>query len=79
MSFGSTDHPFYRPLWRRLAIIAVTAVWAALEIFRGGEPMWMVIAGGAFAYSLWTFLITWKDPVQTEPVKPAPPSPPDQN
>lgn len=62
MSLGASDHPFYRPLWRRLAIIAITALWAALEIFRGSEPLWMVLAGGAFAYSLWTFLIVWKDP-----------------
>ena len=79
MSFGSTDHPFYRPLWRRLAIIGVTAAWAALEIFRSGDPLWMTIAGGAFAYSLWTFLITWKDSPAAEEVTPSPPSPPDQN
>lgn len=62
MTFGSPDHPFYKPLWRRLVIIAITGLWTLLEVFRGGEPLWIVLSGGAFLYSLWTFLITWKDP-----------------
>jgi len=56
------DHPFYRPLWRRIAIVAVTGAWTALEVFRGGEPMWMVIAGLFFVYTAWAFLISWKEP-----------------
>lgn len=53
------DEPFYRPLWRRVAIIAVTGVWAAFELFYSGEPLWMLLAVGIFLYSLWTFLITY--------------------
>ena len=60
--FKIPDHPFYRPLWRRIAIVSVTGGWTAIEVFRGGEPTWMVIAGFFFAYTAWVFLIRWKEP-----------------
>jgi hypothetical protein len=56
------DHPFYRPLWRRLAIIAVTAAWALFEVFVSGEGLWIVLSCAVFAVSLWTFLIAWQPP-----------------
>jgi hypothetical protein len=62
MSFGQHDHPFYRPLWVRLAIIASTAIWTALEILYAKEGFWTVIAVAVFAYCLWAFLLNWKSP-----------------
>ena len=53
------DEPFYRPLWRRIAIIAVTGGWAVVEYFYSGDPLWTSLSVGIFAYSLWTFLITY--------------------
>ncbi|MBL8790020.1 MAG: DUF3329 domain-containing protein [Rhizobiales bacterium] len=60
--FQVPDHPFYRPLWRRLAIIAVSGIWTATEILWSGNVLWIVIAGGFFLYALYVFLIAWKDP-----------------
>jgi hypothetical protein len=60
--FKVPDHPFYRPLWRRIAIVAVSGIWAALEIFGSGNVMWMMIASAFFLYALYVFLIAWKDP-----------------
>ena len=61
------DHPFYRPLWRRIAIVAVTAAWTAYEVFWGGNGLWLVLAAGSFAYSVWAFLITYpKQPGATD-------------
>jgi hypothetical protein len=60
MAFGVHDHPFYRPLWVRLALIAVTGGWAAFEIFVTGQEMWTIIAVAAFLYCLWAFFIAWK-------------------
>jgi hypothetical protein len=53
------DHPFYRPLWRRIAIVAVTALWAAFELYTQSNGLFMALSCGAFAYSVWTFLITY--------------------
>jgi hypothetical protein len=51
--------PFYRPLWRRVAIVAVTGVWAVVEGVYSGDMLWMALSIGLFVYSLWTFIITY--------------------
>lgn len=61
MAFGVHDHPFYRPLWRRVAIVAVTGVMAAVELLWTRDGCWTVLFGGVFIYSVWAFLINWKD------------------
>jgi len=53
------DHPFYRPLWRRIAIVVLVALWLGYELALGGDPMWQVLAAGLLAYSVWTFLIRY--------------------
>ena len=59
MKIIDQSHPFYKPLWRRSAIVAVVAGWAAFEVFYTREPFWMTIAAGVLAISLWTFLLSW--------------------
>lgn len=63
MAFRVADrgHPFYRPLWRRILLVALTGLWAGFEVLAGREPMWMVVACGLCAYSVWIFLITWRE------------------
>ena len=33
MKIIDESHPFYRPLWRRVALVAVLAGWTAFEVF----------------------------------------------
>lgn len=56
------NHPFYRPLWRRILLVAVTGAWACYENFWIKDPMWMVLTAGIFVYAAWVFLIRWVDP-----------------
>ncbi|PKR88135.1 hypothetical protein CXZ10_16940 [Pleomorphomonas diazotrophica] len=56
------NHPFYRPLWRRVLLVAVTGAWATYENFVVKDPMWMVLTAGIFVYAAWVFLIKWVDP-----------------
>lgn len=56
------NHPFYRPLWRRVLLVAVTGAWACYENFWIKDPMWMVLTAGIFVYAAWVFLIKWVDP-----------------
>jgi hypothetical protein len=51
-----SDANFFRPLWRRIAVVVVCAVWAALELWHG-EATWIAIAIGFLAYAVWAFLI----------------------
>jgi hypothetical protein len=56
------NHPFYRPLWVRVTLAAVTGLWACYENFVIKDPMWMVLTAGIFVYAAWVFLIKWVDP-----------------
>lgn len=59
---SEADNAFFRPLWRRVALLAVVAVWFGYEAMFVGEPMWMMISGGMFAYGVWTYIIRWREP-----------------
>ncbi len=60
MSNGS-EHPWFRPLWRRVAVVVFCAVWAAFELY-SGEPFWATIFGGMAAYALWVYIIKYPKP-----------------
>lgn len=62
------QHPFFRPLWRRLAVIAVCVVWSAIE-FAVGTPFWGTLLAGMAVYAVWTFLISYK-PADKAPLSP---------
>ena len=53
------EHPFFRPLWRRVAIVAACLVWSGLEYF-GGSPTWSLIALAFAAYGGWQFFYLYK-------------------
>jgi hypothetical protein len=55
---SNQEHPFFRPLWRRIAILVVTGVWSGVEMWHG-EQLWVILSLGVFAYSIWTFFITY--------------------
>lgn len=63
------DHPFFRPLWRRIAIVAVCAIWGTVEYVHG-QQLWGTIAFGFAAYGAWQFLLNYKP---SEPAQPAAP------
>lgn len=39
------NHPFFRPLWIRIAVTALCLGWAAFE-FATGSPFWGMLFGG---------------------------------
>lgn len=61
------DNPFYRPLWRRIAIVVVVAGWFAFEMLVGHDPLWQVVAGGLLAYAIWFFLLRYHPPGDEPP------------
>ena len=63
------QHPFFRPLWRRIAVIAVCVIWSAVE-FAVGTPFWGTLLAGMAIYAVWTFLISYK-PADEAPQPPA--------
>ena len=55
------DHPFLRPLWRRVTLVAVCIVWAVLEYLNGAHG-WAALAVGMAALGTWQFLIAYPQP-----------------
>ena len=60
MKIADRDHPFYRPLWRRIAIVALVAGWAAYEILVAQEGFWTMLSLAFLAYAVYIFLLDWK-------------------
>lgn len=54
------NHPFLRPLWRRIALVAFCAAWSVYEFVVSGSGLWGTLAGGMAAYGAWQFLINYQ-------------------
>lgn len=50
--------PFFAPLWRRVATVAVTAIWTVFEL-SAGNPGWAVLFGAITAYCVIEFFIVF--------------------
>lgn len=48
---------WFRPLWLRVLVTALIAVWFCYEIFISHETVWMVVTGAALAYAVWNLFI----------------------
>lgn len=49
---------FFRPLWLRIAVVALCLGWAAVE-FTTGTPFWGMLFGAVGAYCGWQFFIVF--------------------
>ncbi|MBA3324381.1 MAG: DUF3329 domain-containing protein [Rhodobacteraceae bacterium] len=52
------DHPFFRPLWIRLAVVSVCLGWAMLELLSGSRG-WAMLFGGVGLYAAYRLLVTF--------------------
>lgn len=57
--FLDTNHPFFRPLWIRILIVAVCVGWGVME-FVTGAPFWGVIFLGLGGYAAWGFFFDFR-------------------
>ncbi len=49
---------FFIPLWRRVFVVALSALWAILE-FANGNPYWALLFGAVAAYCAHQFFIVF--------------------
>ena len=72
MKIIDTDHPFYRPLWRRVLLVGVCAAWTGVEYYNG-EQTWGTIFLVVTAYAFANLILFFKPsnpaatPVEEEP------------
>ena len=59
MAFKEQQHPFYKPLWRRVVIVVFIACWLGFEVYSGQDGMWVALSAGMLAYAIYIFFLTW--------------------
>jgi hypothetical protein len=58
---SDAEHPFFRPLWRRIVLVVFCFGWAGFEFYHGNQT-WGLITLAVAAYGVWTFFIAYKPP-----------------
>ncbi|MCY4452678.1 MAG: hypothetical protein OXC01_12075 [Immundisolibacterales bacterium] len=58
MSLFDVQTPFFRPLWRRVAVTVVCLAWAAMEVSTGAV-FWAILFGAAGLYLAWQFFVVF--------------------
>jgi hypothetical protein len=61
------EHPFFRPLWRRVLVVVACAGWAAFE-YAMGSTGWATAALAFTAYAVWQFFYLYKPADPDAPV-----------
>ena len=56
--FFDLNHPFFRPLWIRVLVVALCLGWSVFE-FAGGAPMWGILFGAVGLYSAYGFFVVF--------------------
>ncbi|XDB00092.1 hypothetical protein AB1M95_09390 [Sulfitobacter sp. LCG007] len=69
-SYFDIRTPAFRPLWRRLLVVALSMVWAVVE-YANGSPGWAMVFVAAGAWCAYQFFVVWdgapdEDPVQKD-------------
>jgi hypothetical protein len=49
------QHPWFRPIWRRVLVVAICLGWAIFEL-TDGAPFWAVLFGATGLYCAWVFV-----------------------
>ncbi len=55
MKLLDPDHPFFRPVWVRVAVVGLALLWAVVELVFG-SPGWAMLFAAAGLYALWIFV-----------------------
>lgn len=57
--------PFFRALWRRVLVTALTFAWAGVEMASGATG-WAIAFAAAGAWCAYQFFVVWTDPPDEE-------------
>lgn len=71
MVLKQNDVNWFRPLWRRVAVVVFLAVWLAWEALFTHEALWITLVGAALLYSLYNFFYAFpKEDPNNEQIPP---------
>ena len=63
-SFFEVRHPFFRPLWRRVAVTGLCLGWALFEL-SNGAMLWAIVFGACGVHLFLQFFVRF-DPADYE-------------
>lgn len=75
MALKQNDLNWFRPLWRRVAVVVFLAAWLAWELIWTRDSFWALLVGAALAYSLYNFFYAFPKEGTTDEQIPPPPPP----
>lgn len=55
---NDNQHPFFRPLWIRILVVAICGLVAAWDLYNG-DYVWALIFGGLSGYAVYVFFVAW--------------------
>ena len=58
MAIIDVQHPFFKPLWRRVAVVALCLGWGLFE-FASGTPFWGVLFVGLGLFCAHQFFVAF--------------------
>ncbi|MFD2173726.1 hypothetical protein [Rhodobacter lacus] len=59
---ASFDHPMFKPLWVRIALVAFCFLWAGFEVFTTKSFLWAAIFAAAGGYAGYHLLYKYTPP-----------------
>ena len=71
MALKQNDLNWFRPLWRRVAVVVFLTAWLAWELLWSKDTFWALLVGAALAYSLYNFFYAFpKEEPADEQIQP---------
>lgn len=61
---GLLTMSWFRPLYRRVILVAIVAAWCAWEWLSNSDQLWGMITAAALAYAVWMFFINFEAEVK---------------
>lgn len=53
------QHPWFIPLWRRVAVTGLCLFWTVVEIYLG-DPFWLILFGALTIYCGYSFFFAFQ-------------------
>ncbi len=63
--FFGTNHPFFRPLWRRVVVTLLVGGWTVVE-FVNGAQFWGMLFAALTGAAIWGFFIDFNPDRQSD-------------
>lgn len=77
MALKQNDLNWFRPLWRRVAVVVFLTAWLGWELIWTRDTFWGLLVGAALAYSLYNFFYAFPKEPPANVDQPQPPLPPE--